>query len=139
MNYDNIPSRFEVMVKKVYYVYEKFGLDFSFALLSLAKPISVTDLSRYVRSSDVLIPIDENHYFIIFQFTSPDAAFRTSQELVFSLDKFFNQPKSSFVAIEKLNINITPLNVLKRLDSIVQATKKAGYSQVETEDILDNE
>lgn len=139
MNFDNIPNRYQVIVKKTYYANERYNLDFSFALIYHKYPIGITELSQYVRISDIIINIDASHHFIIFQYTSQEDAFKASQNLIYSLDKHFNTIDSCYIALDKLNSTITPMNLLKRLDKIIDLTRKNRLSRVETEIILDME
>lgn len=134
MGYD-ILNRINVLVKKTYYTYERFQVNATFALLYHEKPLSVVELSSYVRISDQLMQLDENHYFIIFSFTEQDNAFKASQNLVHNLDIHFNN-STSCVALDTFDPSKTYQNVLNRLKQIMTETRKNPYVRIETEDIL---
>ncbi|DAB39547.1 MAG: hypothetical protein A2023_06335 [Sulfuricurvum sp. GWF2_44_89] len=134
MGYD-ILNRINVLVKKTYYTYERFQVNATFALLYHEKPLSVVELSSYVRISDQLMQLDENHYFIIFSFTEQDNAFKASQNLVHNLDIHFKN-STSCVALDTFDPSKTYQNVLNRLKQIMTETRKNPYVRIETEDIL---
>ena len=134
MGYD-ILNRINVLVKKTYYTYERFQVNATFALLYHEKPLSVVELSSYVRISDQLMQLDENHYFIIFSFTEQDNAFKASQNLVHNLDIHFKNC-TSCVALDTFDPSKTYQNVLNRLKQIMTETRKNPYVRIETEDIL---
>lgn len=102
-------------------------------------PINVVELSQFIRISDLLIEIDQNRFFIIYQFTNESDALKAAQNLIFNLDKHFNEINSCYVAIDKLDTSIAPLNVLNRLQSIIEYALKNRVNRVETEEVLDFE
>lgn len=132
---ENILNRVNVLVKKTYYTYDRFEVDATFALLYHETPLSVVELSQYVRLSDHLIQIDEHHYFIIFAFTSEENAYKASQNIIHKLDGFFNNHSSS-VALDALNATMSPQLVLNRLKQIMKEIHKDAHVRIETEDIL---
>ncbi|MDD5372023.1 MAG: hypothetical protein PHO62_01205 [Sulfurimonas sp.] len=134
---ENIINRFNVLVKKTYYIYKRFGIESTFVLLYHKEPISVVDLSKFVRLSDHLIEVDENHYFIIFEFTSQENAYKASQNIIHSLDKHFNSCMGCFIAIDSFDVAKSPQNVLNRLKQILIQVRKNPCVRVEVEDILD--
>jgi len=133
----NMINRLEVLVKKAYYVYKRYEIPSTFALIYHDRPLSVIELSKYVRQSDQFIPLDENHYFMIFHFTNQANAYKASQNIIYRLDKHFNNDEVSFIALDSFDVNKSPHSVLSRLKQILAQTRKESYSRVETEDILE--
>lgn len=136
MGFD-VLNRLNVLVKKTYYINERYHIDATFALLYHEKEINVIELSKYVRVSDQFIPLDDHHYFIIFAFTAQDNAYKASQNLISNLDKHFND-ETSCIALDTFELSKSPQTVLNRLKQILIETRKSSYVRVETEDILDN-
>jgi len=132
----NILNRINVLVKKTYYTYERFQVDATFALLYHEEPLSVIELAEYIRISDHIIQLDEQHYFIIFAFTSQENAYKASQNIVYKLDKYFNNC-TTCIALDALDTSKTPQNVLNRLKQIIIEAHKSCYVRVEMDDILD--
>lgn len=132
----NIPNRVDVLIKKTYYVYERFEVNATFAMLYTEQPIEVVKLSEYVRISDQLIKLDENHYFIIFAFTEHKNAYKASQNVIHKLDMHFNN-SSSCIALDTFDTNKSSRSVLSRLMQILIEIKKAPNTRIETEDIFD--
>lgn len=133
----DIINRVNVLVKKTYYTYDRYQVDATFAMLYHEHPLDVTELSKYVRISDSIMHLDENHYFIIFAFTTQDNAYKASQNIVHSLDHHFNN-HTSCIALDTFDTSKTAQNVLNRLRQILAETRKRSYVRVETEDILDH-
>lgn len=133
---DKILNRLNVLVKKSYYTYERYDAEATFALLYHKEPISVVELSKFIRISDHLIELDEHHYFIIFAFTSQENAHKASQNIIHKLDSYLGSASDCFIALDALDITKTPQNVLNRLRQIVEQARKNGYVRVETEDVL---
>ena len=132
----NITNRINVSIKKTYYTFERFQVEATFALLYHEEPINVMELSKFVRISDQLMQLDENHYFIIFAFTSQENAYKASQNLIQKLDAYFNN-RTSCIAVDAFDKSKTPDSVLNRLKQIMIETRKSSYIRVETDDILD--
>ncbi|MDD5051440.1 MAG: hypothetical protein PHO27_01765 [Sulfuricurvum sp.] len=133
----DIFNRVNVLVKKTYYIYQRYNVDATFALLYHEMPINVVELSKYVRISDQLIPLDDNHYFIIFSFTTQENAYKASQNIIQNLDKFFNN-QTSCIALDRFDVLKSAQSVVNRLKQILAETRKSSYIRVETEDILDH-
>jgi hypothetical protein len=131
-----ISNRINVSIKKTYYTFERFSIDATFALLYHEEPLSVIELSKYVRISDQLIPMDDHHYFIIYAFTSQENAYKASQNIIQKLDNHFNN-HTTCIAVDAFDKSKTPLNVVNRLKQIMVETRKSSYIRVETDDILD--
>src|SRR3989339_799341 len=131
----DILNRVYVLVKKTYYTYERFGVDATFALLYHEKPLSVLELSQYVRISDQLMQLDEHHYFIIFAFTSEENSYKASQNIIYKLDSYFND-HSVCIAMDSLDPIKSPQNVLNRLKQIMSEIHRDVHIRIETEDIL---
>lgn len=132
----NITNRINVSIKKTYYTFERFQVEATFALLYHEELINVMELSKFVRISDQLMQLDENHYFIIFAFTSQENAYKASQNLIQKLDAYFNN-RTSCIAVDAFDKSKTPDSVLNRLKQIMIETRKSSYIRVETDDILD--
>lgn len=133
---DAITNRINVLIKKTYYHFERFQVNSTFALLYHEDPISVVELSHYLRISDHIIQLDENHYFIIFAFTTQDNAYKASQNIIHNLDNHFNTTKSC-IALDTFHISKSPISVVNRLMQILAETRKNPFVRIETEDILD--
>ncbi|PNV82461.1 MAG: hypothetical protein C0627_09860 [Sulfurimonas sp.] len=129
-------NRVDVLIKKTYYIYKRFNVQATFAMLYHEKPLSVVELSEFIRVSDQLIELDENHYFIIFAFTSAENAYKASQNIVHKLDNHLNSTNSC-IALDAFDVAKTPQNVFNRLKQILSETRKHSYARIEMEDILD--
>lgn len=132
----SISNRLNVLVKKTYYNYERFDIHATFALLYHEEPLSVVELANFVRISDHLIQLDNNHYFIIFAFTTQNNAYKASQNIIYILDNHFNN-NNSCIALDAFDISKSPQSVLNRLKQILTETRKNPYIRIELEDILD--
>lgn len=135
MSFD-ILNRVNVLVKKTYYAFERFKVDATFALLYHEKPLNVVELSKYVRVTDHIMPLDDNHYFIIFAFTTQENAYKASQNILLNLDQFLNT-QTSCIALDTFDTSKSSSAVVMRLKQILAETRKSSYIRVETEDILD--
>ena len=133
----NILNRVNVLVKKTYYTYERFEVDATFALLYHSKPLDVIELSQFIRVSDHLIQLDEQHYFIIFAFTDQTNAFKAAQNIVYSLDHHFND-HTSRIALDTFDPTKSPQMVLNRLKQILSEIHKNAYVRIDTENIFDS-
>lgn len=129
-------NRVNVLIKKTYYVYTRFNIQATFALLYHDEALSVEKLSEFIRVSDQLIELDENHYFIIFAFTSEENAYKAAQNIIHKLDNQLNNT-TSCIALDTFDVAKTPQNVLNRLKQILFETRKNSYTRIEMEDILD--
>lgn len=132
----NILNRLNVQIKKTYYIYERYNVDATFALLHYEHPLDVDELADYVRISDDLIPLDEHHYFITFTFTNDSDAYKAAQNVIQSLDRHFND-HSSCIALDTFDTNKSANVVLCRLHQILAETRKNSYARIENETILD--
>lgn len=133
----NIMNRVHVLVKKAYYTYERFQLDTTFALLYHEEPLSVVELSNFIRISDSLIELDKNHYFVIFAYTAHENAYKASQNLIHNLDTSFNN-HTSCIVLDTFDPSKSPTSVLNRLMQILAEARKKPYIRIETEAILDH-
>ena len=136
MGYDSV-NEVSALIKKTYYTYERFQLYATFALLYHEEPISVVELAKHIRLSDQLMQIDEHHYLIVFSFTTQDNAYKAAQNLLYSLDKHFNN-HTSFIALDSFDISKSPKIVLRRLQQILAEIRKSPYHRIETEQIIEN-
>lgn len=132
-----ILDRLDVLIKKFYYIYERYAVDATFALLYHEKPLSVVELSKYIRISDQLIPLDDNHYFIIFTFTAQKNAYKAAQNILQRLDSYFNDT-ATCIALDSFDTSKSSQIVLSRLKQILAETRKNSYIRVEMEDIIDH-
>ncbi|MCD4667900.1 MAG: hypothetical protein K8R44_04845 [Sulfurimonas sp.] len=132
---DKIFNRVNVEIKKAYYISQRYKSKSAFALLYHEKPLSLDELGSFVRISDYFIKIDENHYFINFTFTSPSDSVKAAQNLIFYLDKHFNDT-TTCVAIDTFDILSTPRMVCNVLYDILKETKNTSYNRVEDETVL---
>ena len=132
----DISNRVDVLIKKTYYIYERFQVDATFAMLYTEEPLDISELSKHVRISDQLMKIDENHYFIIFAFTQSKNAYKASQNIIYALDIYFNN-HSSCIALDTFDANKSSRSVLGRLMQILVEIKKSSQIRIETEDIFD--
>lgn len=129
-------NRFEVMIEKTYYIHRRYGVTATFALLYHEQPLTVAVLGSFIRLSDHVIPIDKHHDFIIFTFTSEANAYKASQNLLGRLDNHFSD-RSSCIALDRFDPDMTPHSVLCRLQQILAATRKNSFARIETDAILD--
>lgn len=132
-----ITTRLFAQIKKAYYAFERYKVDSTFALLFIEKPCELSKLGMMVRITDHLIPVDANHYFIIFTYTKEDNAYKASQNLILKLDSFFKN-ETSCIALDSFDINKSPDNVLRRLKQILSVTQQNSYTRIENETILDS-
>jgi len=132
---DKVFKRFEIEIKKAYYIYERYKSISSFILLHHSHPLSVVELSALLRISDKILEIDEDTYFINFTHTPNQSTFKASQNLLLELDRHFNS-RDSYIAIEELDIANTPRMVINKLMQILEETRKHSYSRIEDESIL---
>jgi hypothetical protein len=132
----NVLNRLKVQIKKTYYIYERYNVDATFALLYHAHPLHVDELADYVRISDDLIPLDEHHYFITFTFTNNADAYKAAQNLIQSLDGHFND-HSCCIVLDTFDTQKSANVVLGRLHQILVQTRKKSYPRIENETVLD--
>jgi hypothetical protein len=125
-----------VQIKKMYYTHSRYKTEATFAMLYHEKKMSVIELSKFVRISDHLLQIDDNHYFITFFHTPHNEAFKASQNLILYLDNFF-QNRTSCIAIDTFDTSNSQAIVYNRLIQILEETQKTSYTRIEDEDILD--
>ena len=133
---DSISNRMRVQIKKMYYTHTRYKTKATFAMLYCEKELSVIELSKFVRISDHLLKIDNNHYFITFYHTPHNDAFKASQNLILYLDNFF-QNRTSCISIDTFDTNNSQQIVYNRLMKILEETRKTSYLRIEDEGILD--
>jgi hypothetical protein len=102
-------NRLKVQIEKAYYTYERYEAETSFALLYHEHPLTVDTLGSFVRISDHLIPLDEQHF----------------------------ENRTSCVALDTFDTHKAPDAVIKRLRLIMEQTRKSSYDRDENEHILD--
>lgn len=128
-------NRLRILVNKTYYTATRYKTPATFAYLYNDKELSLEELGKYVRISDHFIKIDRNHFFINFAYTKQDDAFKAAQNLLFALDKHFNN-SNSCIAIDTFDTTKSPKVVFNRLVQILDATKRNPDSRIEDEDVL---
>lgn len=133
----NILNRLGILVKKVYYTFDRFHVDATFALLYHEKPLDVVELSKYIRITDKVIQLDENHYFILLAFTSQKDSYKAAQNILSNLDQYLNN-QTTYIALDTFNTSKSSTIVLTRLKQILAETRKSSYIRIETEDIFDH-
>jgi len=134
---ERIKKRLEVEINKAYYSYKRYKVDTTFAILYHDKELSVDKLGSIVRISDHLLKIDDNHYFINFVHTHHNNAFKASQNLLHSLDNYFNN-RNSAIAIDTFDTTQPPNLVINRLYQILKEVQKNPYTRIDDENILND-
>ncbi|UFS61534.1 hypothetical protein LOH54_07645 [Sulfurimonas sp. HSL-3221] len=129
-------QRFEVLIKKHYYIYERYGVDVTFALLHHSEPLDLQTLGGFLRLSDHLEKIDDNHYFIVFDFTDAARAHKASQNLLCKLDDHFRND-TTYIAMDSFDTSKNAQIVLSRLQQILVEIRKSPRKRIDNEQILD--
>lgn len=129
-------NRYDHMVEKTYYIHKRYGVPATFALLHHSQPLNVETLGSFMRLSDHVIQVDENHYFIIFSFTEEASAHKAAQNLLRHLDSHFSEP-CSCIAIDSFDTSKAPNSVLCRLKQILTEIRKHGFKRIDNDNILD--
>ena len=132
---DRIKKRLEIEINKAYYSYKRYKVNTTFAILYHEKELTVDKLGSLVRISDLLLKIDEHHYFINFVHTNHNNAFKASQNLLLALDNYFNDTTSA-IAIDTFDTTQTPNLVITRLNQILNEIQKNPYTRIDDENIL---
>lgn len=132
---EKIFNRLSIIINKAYYTHSRYKSPSTFALLYHENDITPAELGKYVRKTDHFLAVDKSHYFINFAFTEQDSAFKACQNLIFSLDKHFEN-QSSYIAIDTFDESKSARMVYNRLSQILAETKKSSYSRIEDENIL---
>ncbi len=123
-------------IKKIEQIYKRYKVASTFAMLYHEKELSLKVLSELVRFSDKLIKFDDHHYFIVFTYTQEHDAYRGAANLLYNLDKYFENT-TTYIAVDTLDANNSPKIVLSRLTQILEEIKKHSYLRVASEDIFD--
>ena len=129
-------NRYDHMVAKTYYIYERYNVNATFALLYHEMPLDVETLGTFLRLSDHVINVDDHHYFIIFAFTTEENAYKAAQNVLRHLDRYFKD-QSSCIALDNFDIAKSPAIVLGRLKQILAAVRKHSFARIENEAVLD--
>ena len=127
---------FEQMVEKAYYLYLRYGVEATFALLYHSEPLKAKKLGSFLRLSDSTYDIDDHHIFIVFSFTDESGAYKASENLLPKLDHYFGA-QNSYIALDAFDTTNSPQIVLKRLMQILSETRKDPFSRIENEKVLD--
>lgn len=131
-----IPDRFDHLVKKTYYIHERYHVDATYVMLYHEHPLDVETLGDMIRRSDEILEIDAHRYFVVFTFTTQEQANRASLNLLQKLDRHFND-RSACIAIDSFDVAKTTHIVFSRLTQILEETRKHSYNRIENEEILD--
>jgi hypothetical protein len=131
----NVPKRLEIDIKKTYYTYERYNSISTFVMLYHQKELTISQFGSLLRISDKFIKIDDNHFFIIFEFTSQENTFKACQNLLEDLDNFFKD-RTTCIAIDTFSTDKTAQVVYSRLMQILKETQKKSYTRIEDENIL---
>jgi hypothetical protein len=134
---DDLKTRLNAEIGRAHYTYERYNVDYTFALVYHEKDIELDLLGSYVRVSDKLVRISESLHFVIYNFTTQDDAYQASKNLLNNLDKHFDSTNSCIAIDAPVKTDSTHM-VMNKLDQILQETKKSSVSRIEYGDILDN-
>lgn len=134
---EKLRTRLNAEIVRAHYTYERYNAESTFALLYHEKDIELDVLGGFVRVSDRLVKVDENHHFVVYNFTTQDDAYKASKNLINKLDNHFHNT-SSCIAIDSPSKTDSTHMVMNKLHQILQETKKNSVSRIEYEDILDN-
>lgn len=134
---NNITVRLHAQIKKTYYAFERYKVEATFALIYVDGLISLETIGKMLRTTDQLIQLDSDYFFIIYTYTNEENAFKASQNLLFNLDSTMNNNRSC-IAIDTFDLNKSPDNVLRRLQQILSATRENSFARIENETILDS-
>ena len=132
---ENIKNRLNIEIDKAYYISLRYKSISTFAILYFEGELLVEDLGGFVRLSDHLLKIDENHYFINYTFTDNNAAFKASQNLLLYLDEYFGHQKSC-IALDVFDSAKPSGSVLDRLLQTLSSIQKQSKSRIADESIL---
>lgn len=132
----DVLNRFEILIKKTYYIHDRYNVEATFGLLYHEPPLTVQELGRVLRISDELIPLDEHQMFIIFTFTAQANAIKASQNVLQKLDHHFNNT-TSCIALDRFDTAKSAPIVLGRLRQILAETCRRSFARIENESILD--
>lgn len=131
-------NRLEDEINRAYYANEKYDIVATFVMVYNEKNISIEKMGKFVRATDRFIRIDDNHYFIIFHYTTQDNAYKASQNLLLKLDEYFKNSNTS-IAVGSFNKTKTPAMVINELKQIIKELKRSSFTRIEDESILDSE
>ena len=134
---DKIKNRLQIEINKAYYSYKRYKADATFAILYHEKELCINKLGNLVRVSDLLLKIDNHHYFINFVHTNHNNAFKAAQNLLLALDNYFNDSNTA-IAIDTFDTAQTPNLVITRLTQILNEIKKNPYTRIDDENILND-
>ena len=134
---DKIKNRLQIEINKAYYSYKRYKVDATFAILYHEKELYINKLGNLVRVSDLLLKIDNHHYFINFVHTNHNNAFKAAQNLLLALDNYFNDSNTA-IAIDTFDTAQTPNLVITRLTQILNEIKKNPYTRIDDENILND-
>lgn len=129
--------RLNAEINRAYYTFERYQVIATFTLVYHEQEISFERLGKCMRISDRFIELDENHFFIIYHFTSSEDTYKASQNLLLRLDNYF-QNTTTCIAIDNFNPDNSTKVVLNRLKQIIKETRSHSFARIEYEDILDS-
>ena len=128
-------KRLEIEIKKSYYSAQRYQELSTFAMLYHPSNLPVDTIGNMVRLSDQIIKIDAHHYFIVFNYTTHEQAFRAAENLLLELDNYFNN-RESCIGLDSFNPKQSPTIVIHRLTQILEEVRKNEFLRVEDENIL---
>ena len=129
-------TAFEQLVEKTYYLYRRYGVEATFALLYHEEPLKSNKLGSFLRLSDATVDIDEHHSFVVFSFTDATGAYKAAENLLPKLDHYFGA-RNTYMALDAFDTTNSPEIVYKRLMQILLETRKDRFSRIENEKVLD--
>lgn len=131
-----LPERFSLLVKKIYYIHERYQVEATFTMLHVQHPIEMDEVSEMIRRSDEIFQIDPHRFFVAFTFTDQESARQACVNLLKKLDRHFNDHSSS-IALDNFDPSKSPQIVVSRLNQILDEIEKRPYIRIENESILD--
>ncbi|MEJ2373662.1 MAG: hypothetical protein P8Y22_03445 [Sulfurimonas sp.] len=135
---DILRHRVSVLIKKAYYSTKRYKTLGSFVYIYHEKEISNETLGTFLRLTDNFVQVDEYHVFVNFTFTGQDNAFKASQNLLLKLDNYFDD-RTSCIAMDTYDPNKSADIVFRRLQQILEETKKNSFNRIEDEEILNSQ
>lgn len=133
----DLPEHFALLVKKIYYIHERYQVDATFTMLHVKHPVEVDEIAKMIRSSDEIYGIAPDKFFIAFTFTDQESARRACVNLLKKLDRHFND-HSATIALDDFDPSKSPQVVVSRLMQIIEEISKRPYIRIESESILDS-
>jgi Ca2+-binding EF-hand superfamily protein len=134
---EKMKTRLLIEIRKAYYSAQRYNVVSSFALLYHEHELPVDKLGKIVRMSDHLLKLDDHHYFINYVHTTHENAFKAAQNLLYALDKNYNDTNSA-IAIDTFDVTKSGTIVINRLIQILEEIKRNSYTRIDDENILND-